>query len=313
MFTSKMFAYRPKVHLLESRLQPGSMLNSGVDTSLVAGALLGDVLGGMAQTQSMAVQASAESAGGQVQTSQDAGTVVSAPSQLTNSDTGTVSTLAPVDSHLAVSSPAALASALGVSRGGEIHQPLIPSNALYYTGDCNHINGLASEFNSLVSDARTYDNFQVPDGQYWRVTSIFGHDYMSYTATTANWEIRTGITNGSGGTLLYSGTADPMTMSPDGCNDFGYIGQEVVVTPSVQVNLLPGNYYITIAPVGSGSGRAFVETANSGGPNSVGQPNTVDDSWFDSSYFNLHWVKASSQVGAPANFSYGVVGGARPM
>jgi hypothetical protein len=313
MFTSKMFAYRPKVHLLESRLQPGSMLNSGVDTALVASAVLGDVLGGMAQTQSMAVQASAESAGGQVQTSQDAGTVVSAPSQLPNSDTGTVSTVAPVDSHLAVFSPAAMASAIGASRGGEIHQPLIPSNALYYTGDCNHINGLASEFNSLVSDARTYDNFQVPDGQYWRVTSLFAHDYISYTTTTANWEIRQGITNGNGGTLLYSGKADPATMTPDGCNDFGYIGQEVSVTPSVQINLLPGTYYITIAPVGSGSGRSFVETANSGGPNSVGQPNTPDDSWFDSTYFGLNFVKAGSQVGSPANFSYGVVGGARPM
>ena len=52
-----------------------------------------------------------------------------------------------------------------------------------------------------------YDNFVVPVGQSWTITSVYSNDQIAYgaTPTTATWQIRSGMSAGNGGTLVASG------------------------------------------------------------------------------------------------------------
>ena len=92
---------------------------------------------------------------------------------------------------------------------------------LWYNGDWNGVNGLANEENTAIGEgefASVYDDFNVPSGG-WTLTSVFS-DNLSFTHITgATWEIRQGISEGNGGTLIASG----MTMTPvaDNCKSVG--------------------------------------------------------------------------------------------
>jgi hypothetical protein len=49
---------------------------------------------------------------------------------------------------------------------------------VWFNGSFDNENGLASERNTLVSDARTYDNFSLPSG-YNQVTGLLGQFYLT--------------------------------------------------------------------------------------------------------------------------------------
>ena len=312
------------VELLESRAQPGAALTA-LDPSLVAGTFLGSNL----LTGTLPEFASA-------------------PQQVTRPTTGPSCTAAnfPVDPEVpprptdqphaseamnpvlnqALADPLVVVPGLGLGNaqadaGDGGSGPMIPDTVLYYGGDCDHRNGLTNEFNTFIADAQTYDNFTVPDGQTWKITGMFSHDYLNFTGVSgANWEIRQGITDGDGGTLIASGTADPATQTPDGCNDFGLTGYEIRVFPSLPpaIRLPAGTYYVNVTPIGPGPGngnRAFIETTTSGGPTQVGI-NTPGDTWFNSDfysqYYDAHWIPTTDEhleLGeGPWNFSSGVIG-----
>jgi len=64
-------------------------------------------------------------------------------------------------------------------------------------------------------------------------------------------------------------------------------------------------YWMTLAPVGNGTGRAFVATTNGAG--AIGAPIGGDNGLFDSPPFSAFWVAANTIIGAgQANFAYGV-------
>src|SRR5205814_9755995 len=82
----------------------------------------------------------------------------------------------------------------------------------WYNGDFNGVNGLANEDNTSLGSgeyARVYDDFNVTGGG-WTVTSVFSDNLENTNVTGATWEIRQGISEGNGGTLIASG----MTMTP---------------------------------------------------------------------------------------------------
>lgn len=187
----------------------------------------------------------------------------------------------------------------------------VSANAQWYNGDPNRTNGLASERNTVVSDARTYENFNVT-GSAWNVTALYGHFYLGpfatgQTFTNAYWEVRTGCSVGNGGTILQSGTT-ACTLTANGYDDFGFDGRKVSV--GVNFNLNPGTYWMTIAPVGdiAGVGRAFVDQTS--GANGVGTPIADGVALFDSPFFGANFADALAFAGQ-TNFSYGV--DARPV
>src|SRR5204862_127440 len=85
--------------------------------------------------------------------------------------------------------------------------PSCPSGALWYNGDFNGANALANEENTSLGSgqfASVYDNFIVPSGPGWTVTSVFSDNLSSTNITGAAWEIRQGVSEGNGGTLIAS-------------------------------------------------------------------------------------------------------------
>jgi hypothetical protein len=177
---------------------------------------------------------------------------------------------------------------------------------VWFNGGFDNENGLASERNTDVSDARTYDNFSLPSG-YNQVTGLLGQFYLTPNLVNAPvyWEIRQGAAPNTGGALIASGTQGGATYTFIG-SGFGFTIYEIRMKLNNPVNLAPNTvYWMTMAPVGNGSGRAFVCTTNGAG--AIGAPIGGDDGLFDSTYFNASWVSASVYVGTgQANFAYGV-------
>jgi len=178
---------------------------------------------------------------------------------------------------------------------------------VWFNGNFNNVNGLASERNTLVSDARTYDNFRLPSG-YNTITGLLGQFYLTDDLRGAPiyWEIRQGAGPGNGGTLIASGTQAGGSYRVIG-SGFGFNIYEIRIKLDQAVgNLRSGvDYWMTMAPVGNGGGRAFV--CSTSGAGAIGSPIGGDDGLFDSSYFGVFWGRAVDFVGAGnANFAYGV-------
>ena len=177
---------------------------------------------------------------------------------------------------------------------------------VWFNGSFNNVNGLASERNTLVSDARTYDNFSLLSG-YNQVTGLLGQFYLTSDLVNAPvyWEIRQGAAPGAGGTLIASGTQGGATYTAIG-SGFGFTIYEIRMKLNNPVTLESNTvYWMTMAPVGNGSGRAFVCTTNGAG--AIGSPIGGSDGLFDSAYFSVSWGAAANIVGTgEANFAYGV-------
>jgi len=177
---------------------------------------------------------------------------------------------------------------------------------VWFNGSFDNVNGLASERNTLVSDARTYDNFSLPSG-YNQVTGLLGQFYLTndLVSRPVYWEIRQGAGPGTGGTLIASGTQSGATYTAIG-QGFGFTIYEIRMKLDTPVTLASNTvYWMTMAPVGNGDGRAFVCTTSGAG--AIGSPIGGDDGLFDSTYFGFVWTPANQILGeGVANFSYGV-------
>ncbi|MGI8955612.1 MAG: hypothetical protein ACR2II_01705 [Chthoniobacterales bacterium] len=186
----------------------------------------------------------------------------------------------------------------------------IPAEAFWYNGDFNDVNGLSNEDNTLAPGpvGQVYDDFNVPAGPGWDVTMVFSDNLISTTVTGATWEIRQGIVNGSGGTLIASGTTMTPSVTPTGRSGFGFTEYMVEVS-GLSVHLNPGTYFLNVTPIGNLDGnRSFNSTTS--GANCVGTPCGNDDnSWFNGPFFGVFFGPASDQLGGPSDFSMGVSGG----
>jgi hypothetical protein len=179
---------------------------------------------------------------------------------------------------------------------------------VWFNGGFDSRNGLASERNTAVTDARVYDDFSLPSG-YDRVTGLLGQFYLSAVLVNAPvyWEIRQGAAPGTGGTLIASGTQSGATYTAIG-SGFGFTIYEIRMKLDTPVTLASNTvYWMTMAPVGNGSGRAFVATTSGAG--AIGSPTGGNNALFDSPQFNASWVAVAGGVfqdATQANFAYGV-------
>jgi hypothetical protein len=152
---------------------------------------------------------------------------------------------------------------------GVIGTVAAPPVVLWYNGDFDTVNGQPNEINSQIpGDSFTFTDFNVTDPGGWDVTAIFSNNEMSYTSTMAAYEIRSGISNGNAGTLLFSGTA-PATRVATG--RMGVVDPEYTIKISgLNIHLAPGTYFLNVTPIGPGSGRSFNTTTS--GANAIGTP-----------------------------------------
>ncbi len=190
---------------------------------------------------------------------------------------------------------------------------------LFYGGDLNpsdpNANGLANEMDLTVNQSSIYTPFVVPTGKTWNITGLFTDNLMNITALSADWEIRSGVSSGNGGTLLFSGSTNTPVVTDTHINDFGFEDFAVAVTGLTGIKLGAGTYWLSVVPVcldpnnGTCSGRSF--QASTDGTNAFGPPEPLNDSFWNSSFFGENFVLINSQnIGAnidPA-MSGGVIG-----
>jgi hypothetical protein len=188
--------------------------------------------------------------------------------------------------------------------------PLFADSTLWYNGDLNGVSGLSNEVNTTITQSYVFDDFIVPAGG-WTLTDAFSNDLMNFTASGADVEIRSGVSAGNGGTLIYGAYGVADTQTATGRSGFGFTEYTVAVDLP-DVYLAAGTYWLAVAPDGPG-GRSFISTTS--GANCIGTPCGNDgDSFFESSYFGQNFENASAQLDAsPADFSMGVSAGGSPV
>jgi hypothetical protein len=189
-----------------------------------------------------------------------------------------------------------------------------PPGSLWYNGDFNHVNELANERNTLVTQAAVYDDFNITGGPMWHVTAVFSDNLITpNTVVGADWEIRTGLSEGNGGTLIASGTTNSPVVALTGRSGMGYNEYMVEVTGlNVFLPMLPSgqHYWLNVTPVGNGQGRSF--NSDTSGTNCVGTPcGNNGNAFFNSTFFGANFTSTANE-GQPGDFSNGVIGNVVP-
>src|SRR5277367_5177829 len=144
----------------------------------------------------------------------------------------------------------------------------------FYGGDFNandpNANGLANETDGTITGspygAATFQNFTASGAI--TVTGLFTNN-LNNNGAPANgyWEIRKGVSEGNGGTLVASGTG-AMTDTNTGRSGFGYTETHNEID-GLNVSLAAGQYWFAAVPnTPNGGGRDF--NSNTFGVNSIG-------------------------------------------
>jgi hypothetical protein len=181
------------------------------------------------------------------------------------------------------------------------------AETLFYGGDfvgyAWYADALANENDQMDHGnpygAAVYQNFVVPKGQIWQVSSLFSNDLMSLAPRTAYWEIRTGVSEGDGGALVASG------MRADAYHLKGTYGESTNTVSGLSVLLSPGVYWFTVVPDAPNQ-QGTSSNTNTFGLNSIGEQMT-DEQYFNSPFYGYNFASAGD-IGVFPIFSSGVMG-----
>jgi hypothetical protein len=189
---------------------------------------------------------------------------------------------------------------LGVAAGSQ-------AAVVWYGGDFDSRNGAPNEINGLIADARTYDDFTLVGSTL--ISAVSSNNlFDSFTATQAAVEIRTGMSSGNGGNIVFSGTF-AASFSPTGRSGFGMQEMNVRVS-GLAVALGAGTYHLSVTPIGNGSGRSYVSSA--AGANGVGTPLGNGNSFVNSGALAFNFAPASYLGSGNWDFSLAVESGGLP-
>lgn len=183
----------------------------------------------------------------------------------------------------------------------------VPASALtfWYGGDPTYQQGLASENGGMFNGAMVYDDFNV-SGKGWSIHTLLGNFYLNNNVSDIYFEVRSGVTEGDGGTLVKSGTID-VTQAYIG-SDGGYKLYTLAGnTPSFALS--PGKYWLGIAPISKQNNSTdFAYTAETNGTGGFGKPLQNGNSFFTWANGGYYFNSTAGLVGAVnADFSYGVM------
>ena len=206
--------------------------------------------------------------------------------------------------------------------------PSLCNPCLFYGGDLNpaDINaaGMSDENTLLiVGGSGTYGSFVVPGGGVTaNVTGILFNVQASdnFDPLTASYDIRTGVSEGDGGTSITSGTAN-LSVQATGRNFIGLNEYTIAVKLPWTVVLGEGEYWFNLTPnctngAQDGScyeGRFFVSNTTQETNNVLGKAQAPHSMYLNSSYFGFTWANwCDSDLGFNGNqclgLSYGLTG-----
>ena len=196
---------------------------------------------------------------------------------------------------------------------GTLANARCPSGCLFYGGDLNpsnpRSNALGNETDlyspGIPYGVGTYQNFI--NSQTWNITGLFTNNLSTLTPSGGYWEIRSGMSEGNGGTLIASGTGSGgnFSQTPTGRSDFGDSEYTDLVS-GLNVNLPSGMYWLAMVPsCPTCEGRSFNSNSLEG-LNAVGTQVSDDQFWNDSLFNNFS--NADDVGGGFPTFSSGVLG-----
>lgn len=194
--------------------------------------------------------------------------------------------------------------------------PAACNPCLYYSGDFDpndaNANALANEVDAIVTTGSSQYTPVTPNVT-WQVSGLFVNTLSGLTPTNATWEIRTGVSEGNGGTLVASGST-AVTQTPTGRSAFGFTEytDSIGLSPAVVLNA-GTTYWINVTPVCAAcASRAFESNVPPGtAANHVGPANVLDQSFWNSAFFGVNFTN-SNNGGVFHLFSFGVVGTSNP-
>ena len=157
-------------------------------------------------------------------------------------------------------------------------------NPYFYGGQFDptnqYANGLANENTAVVGGdpygAATYQNFYAESNI--TVTGLFTNNLSNFTPTSGYWEIRSGVSEDNGGTLIASGTGT-VTNAPTG-RSFNGLDEYTNAVSGLGVSLATGQYWFAVVPVCTTcQGEAF--NTNTFGLYSIGKSD-LNQEYFNS-------------------------------
>lgn len=211
--------------------------------------------------------------------------------------------------------------------------PSYCSPCLFYGGDLDLSaggqNGLASETDLIIPGspygAAVYSPFTVPKKGVkgkadWSVVGLFANS-LTFNGVldppTCFWTINSGVSAGSGGTVVATGT-DSCASTPTGRSDFGLTEFTINIAAVTGGPTLeePSTYWEAVVPQCTNASdfncfTRFFESDAETGLNAFGPPEPVDDSFFDSAFFGASFQPTTTTCGAGNGcdaFSAGVDG-----
>ncbi len=170
----------------------------------------------------------------------------------------------------------------------------------WYNGDPDGVNAISAEFNTDIGDSFLFEDFDHNGGT---IEGLFGNFLISTNVTGYMWEIRSGVSNGSGGTLHAAGDTDgDWSLTRSGWDSFGMISYNFCADIP-DLTLPAGTYMMALSPIGDGQGRSFLQTTSGAG--GIGSPNDNDLNWFHSDFSGVTYAE---NVMPGNDFSYGING-----
>jgi hypothetical protein len=192
-------------------------------------------------------------------------------------------------------------SAKGPVQGASAPAPLTPGT-LWANGSYDDINGLASELNTAVSDARTADDFELATGcALYDITQIRATHMTSSSPYNAQVELYADSGGNGPGALI---ATFPMSSAAFlGYSQYGWDMVEYTYnTPGLQ--LAPGHYWLSSIGLGDGTyyDRSFFATAGNG----VVQ---LQEGYFLSNSFGfVNWTPGTTVYGYYSDYAFDVDG-----
>ena len=149
----------------------------------------------------------------------------------------------------------------------------VPAQILFYGGNYDGRIGAPSQWAPNLQ-ALTFDDFGLSTAS--TLQSIWGNFGLLQTVddfnpTLAYCEIRSGVSAGNGGSLLFSGML-PVQIEPTGISQWGL--PEYQITADVNLTLPAGTYWLGMAPVGDSIwDEAYISSTSGGNAGPAGDPN----------------------------------------
>jgi hypothetical protein len=209
---------------------------------------------------------------------------------------------------------------------GTPNVPSLCNPCLFYGGDLNpgdtNAAGMSDENTLLIlGGSRTYGAVSIPAGTTVKVKGALFNVQAdaAFDPLTAGYDIRTGVSEGNGGTSIASGTTKIQVAATG--NNFIGLNEYSIVVKFPSLTLAPGEYWINVTPnctnTLDGSCIVFRQFVS----NTTQRGNSLHASWqpahemfLNSSFFGFTWANwCDSSLGFNPTqcgyMSFGLLGG----